>query len=1007
MIQVNPSRARRGFSMALALAGSLWCASVQALDPDLTLAQLNHKSWLTKDGAPVGILSMAQGHDGTLWVASRTGLYRFNGIKFAKYGEAGEPALQSEQLVNAAVMRDGSLWLSPLFGGLDRLHNGRVTHFPPGQDLPRGTVRSVAEDRDGVIWAAANGGVARFVGGRWERLGPEWDLPAAPTTDVVATPQGDVWIRTLGGVFQLPAGQKQFREVQRFKPIDMTSQTLAAAKDGAVWSFSSDKLLSRIAPGGAPVPVQPFDRTGQMLLDRDGQLWVGGGQGIRRFRPTVEPHDGSVRLGAPEVLAAPDALSAPYTGSLFEDREGNIWVATTGGLDRFSNTDLVRVRVPFTEDYLSLSPGADGEMYVSGQDEDSKGGIVRVVAGDVARKWPCAPVHATLRTADGANWFASVGSLSRIQGDSQQVWTLPPEIASRPPQTMVQDADGALWVSIGGLGLHRFANDSWNKVTLEGLPGATAIASGRDATGRLWFGYPTGVAVVERGAVRNFGAHEGLDIGSVTAIHAAGERLWLGGERGIVRVDGARFVRLETAQARLLSGIAGMAEDAHGGLWAATYSSVVHIAADELRRALGDPSYKVRADTYDYLDGMPGVPRQLRPTPSLVLGSDGKVWVATDIAVLHIDPRRLHAAPPPPPVALLALRSDEGAFTLQEGAPPPVVGASKLEIDYEAWSLKLPERVHFRYRLAGVDNGWQDAGTRRTAYYSHLSPGHYRFEVEASVGNGDWSATPARLSFTVPPAWYQTWWFRALCVLAVLAALWALYRWRMARVSASVAKLVLTRLEGRLGERERIARELHDTLLQSVQGLILSIQGTSMRMPGDDPLRRQIEGSLERADEVLAEARDRVRDLRTSGQEDTELTEALGAVAADVGTAHTTTCTTTCSGEPRPLDRSVRDEVYRIAREAMVNAFRHAQARHVTVEVRYDAQGLVVTICDDGRGIDAQVLERGSLAGHWGLPGMRERSERISARFEMTSSAQAGTRVCVTVPARVAYVRGA
>jgi len=1007
-MRMNSRNWRRWVHVVLALAASLGAVSVHALDPALSLSQLNHKTWLTKDGAPVGVMSMAQGNDGTLWIASRTGLYRFNGLKFSKYGAEGEPALQSEQLINAAISKDGSLWVAPLFGGLDRIQNGHVTHFPPGQDLPRGTVRSIATDRDGVVWAAANGGVARFAGGRWERLGPDWKLPAGPATDVVATPSGDVWVRALTGLYQLPAGQKQFIERNRFKPMDIFNQAAAVARDGAVWSFDSEDRMTRSTPDGATAPVPGIEHAGQVLFDRDGQLWIGGAHGIRRFRPAGDIQNAAASFGAAEVLDAANKVSAPYVSSIFEDREGNVWVATTGGLDRFSNTDLVRVTQPFINGYLSLSPGADGRVFVTGQvdgGDGDVGGIARLRDGILEKQWVSGTTQAPMRASDGANWFAGLGHLTRIAGDDLRVWSMPPELASRPPQTLVQDTDGAIWVSIGGFSLQRFADGAWSPVKLAGLPNGTAIASGRDAKGRLWFGYPTGVAVVDQGKARTFTKEDGLDIGPVTSVSVAGAHLWLGGERGIVHVDGTRFVPIETAQARVLSGVSGITEDKLGGLWAATYASVVHISADELKRALRDETYQVRADIYDYLDGMPGVPRQLRPTPSLVLGGDGKVWVATDFAVFYIDPQRLHADTAPPPVMLRALRSGGASTSLDAPASVLNVGASNLEIDYEAWSLKVPERVHFRYRLVGVDEAWQEAGTRRTAYYSQLSPGRYVFEVSASVGNGEWTATPATLSFSVPPLWFQTWWFRLLCVLAGLALLWLLYLWRVAKVSDSVARLVRARLEERLSERERIARELHDTLLQSVQGMILAFHNIRSRMQGGDPLRQQIDLALDRTDEVLAEARDRVRDLRTPGREDAELSEALRAAAADIGGGRTTLCRIICSGQPVPLDGTVRDETYRVAREAMLNAFEHAKAREIRVEVRYEAEELVVAVSDDGVGIDQHVLEKGALAGHWGLPGMRERSERIAARLELTSSPRTGTRVCVNVPGPVAYGR--
>jgi signal transduction histidine kinase len=322
-----------------------------------------------------------------------------------------------------------------------------------------------------------------------------------------------------------------------------------------------------------------------------------------------------------------------------------------------------------------------------------------------------------------------------------------------------------------------------------------------------------------------------------------------------------------------------------------------------------------------------------------------------------------------------------------------------LQIDYTAPSFAVPEKIRFRYRLDGKDPDWQEPGTRRQAFYNDLGPGTYRFRVIASNADGIWNERDASLQFTIAPAYYQTVWFRAAAVALFAGLLWASYVLNMRRVTAGIAD----RMETRLAERERIARELHDTVLQAAYGLILRFQAVAERMPPSDPTRVTIEDTLTRAEQVVAEGRRRVDGLRTQSDDGNGLLTALAAVGKDVVASADGVVTVLSEGRPRALHTIVRDEVYWIAREAMVNALRSANTRRVEVEVSYRRADLCVRIRDDGRGIDPAVLEAGGRPGHWGIRGMRERAGRIGAAFDIWTGADAGTEVSLTIPAAVAY----
>jgi signal transduction histidine kinase len=344
--------------------------------------------------------------------------------------------------------------------------------------------------------------------------------------------------------------------------------------------------------------------------------------------------------------------------------------------------------------------------------------------------------------------------------------------------------------------------------------------------------------------------------------------------------------------------------------------------------------------------------------------------------------------------------ADRKAFQVSESSEPRQLPPlfRELEIDYTALSLVAPEKILFRYKLDGRDVDWQEVGSRRQAFYSDLPPGTYRFHVIASNNSGVWNEQGDTLSFSVAPAYWQTNWFRALCVLGGALAVWALVRLRVRQVAARVRG----QLEGRMAERERIARELHDTLLQGVQGLLLRFQVAAERIPKGEPAREMMERALERADEVLDEGRARVKGLRAPVGGVPRLPQGLARIVEQLAPADASPFRITVEGAVRELDPIVREEVQLVAREALTNAYRHANANNIEAEITYADDGLTLRIRDDGQGIDAVMLREGR-PGHFGLVGMRERARKIRARLRIWSKPGAGTEVEIRVPAGIAY----
>jgi signal transduction histidine kinase len=325
-------------------------------------------------------------------------------------------------------------------------------------------------------------------------------------------------------------------------------------------------------------------------------------------------------------------------------------------------------------------------------------------------------------------------------------------------------------------------------------------------------------------------------------------------------------------------------------------------------------------------------------------------------------------------------------------------GTPNFEVDYTALSLSMPNRVRFKYKLDGVDAGWQNAGTRRQAFYTNIPPGQHLFHVLAANEDGIWNDVGASVALRSLPMFYQTRWFYTLCGVLVLLALWQLYRIRLHQLT----KQVQGRLSVRLEERERIARELHDTLLQSTQGLILLFQGFAGRLKRPDPMRGEMESALDQADDLLNEARDRVVDLRTTALE-SDVAPAIARAGEELFAGSPVAFGIIVTGTPRLLVSSVADDVYRIAREALTNAARHAQASVVEAEIAYDITDFRLRVRDNGKGLEPSVQSAGHRARHFGLQGMRERAQKMGGIFNLWTKDRAGIEVELIVPAGIAY----
>jgi len=945
---------------------------------------MQHTSWTAGEGAPTGVTGIAQTPDGWLWIGSAAGLFRFDGVRFQR-APAGLAPLSSN-IARLGLLDDGTLWIVYRYGGASLLKDGRMRHFRVGEaGTPGGTPAAVARDAGGRLWLATPRSLRVLgAGGNWEAPPASLGAPEGDVVAMLTARDGSFWVRTNSAVYGLEKNGARFERTLAVKGFGK----LAEDPDGNVWS--SDMLGGGLylVKGVAGTDLDTWrvqDRLSDFAFDRAGFVWQPGYSGAQR----IAPH-----TGRSEFTDSEHGLSGQHGYAVFQDREGSIWIGTENGIDRFRDFRLQALKLPrYIGSARPLAARAEGGAWVDRS----------FLAAADAQPVQFAPETsvADLTTAlyqapDGTLWSGGIGGMWRVRADrngGQREAVAQPADLQDPKTTVVfsmaSDARGALWVSMGRRGLYTLQDGQWTRnggvAELEGMAPVAVAADGK----RMWFGAPdNGLAILEDGKVRRPGHAEGLQVGTVMAILPVRDGAWIGGENGLAWFDCKRFVAVVGRGGEPFAGINGMVFDAGGTLWLNGGAGLSAIAPGELQLAMRNVVHRVQFERLDYRDGLPGTASGITPLPSAIRSKDGMLWFSTMGGTVAFDPAALPRNRLAPPVVITALRADGAEVVPADGLRlAPHTGT--LEIDFTALSYRAPERMRFRYRLEGVDAAWQEPERRRSAYYTNLAPGSYRFRVQASNDDGVWNEQGAALAFEVAPSLTQSAPFRIALAAAFLLALWLLHRMRLRRVARRVARRVTAQMTERLAERERIARELHDTVLQSIQGLVLKIGATVQRLREDE--RRPLEDALAAASQVLGEGRDRVAGLRGESLGQAGLARAIAEYGEPLARAGAVRFDVQTEGTPFKLDEAVSDEVFAIVREALWNAFVHAQPQAVTVRLCFGSEALSVTVSDDGRGIPAEVLIEGGRAGHWGIRGMRERAAGIGTLAVASAPGQGTT----------------
>lgn len=1004
----------------------LLVTAARALDPDRDIHQFVHRSWGQNEGYPGRAQDLAQTTDGFLWIATHKGLFRFDGVHFERYTPRSGDEFSDGPLRGLLALPDGSLWIAyRREAKICVLRNGNLKCY--GQaDGVTSLPTAIVQDHESILWANTERGVLRFNGARWEHIGKEWNFPEyVPNENSVVLfvdSQGTLWAGVNHTVLYLKQGSKRFEATGLFA---VWTVSIAEARDGTIWLSDNFNYLRAIGtsvntkPASTPkckveaaeeVPANCLSQgppslkiSGlySLLFDHNGSLWITSDiSGVFRIPyPQLLKSQPSKARSVLQTFSAKDGLSADNCNPILEDREGNIWVATRDGLDQFRETPLVPVEMPTSIYQTAIAPADSGDIWIAGSwnfvarvHGDSK--KVSLVGSDAPFK--------PYRDPAGDTWLMG-NWLAKWEGGAFRKVAQSPDanLGSSGFWQIARDKFGKLWAFADGLGFFYLDHRRWEPwTTPKEVAQQHATNMYSDSAGRIWVStYEGEIITMDKGRIQvnQLKSNSPLRYVEVFAEHSPQE-IWAGGRGGLVLINGDLLQPFRPAALNSLENVTGIVDTGTEGLWLNSSSGVIHVPGDEVDRALRDRSYRFQSERFDSFDGLPGNTVDIYPYPKATEGTDGRIWFTAARGVAWINPKKRMDLRNvlPPPVSITSLSAD-GSLHLQLTELRLPAHTANVHINYTALSLSVPERVNFRYMLEGSDSNWQDVGTRREAFYTNLGPHHYRFRVIACNSDGVWNNVGASIDFTIAPAWYQTSWFFALCIVATVLIVFAAYRIRMRQVAGAIN----ARFDERLAERTLIARDLHDTLLQTIQGSKL-VADSALKRPADPSKNRE---ALEQLSIWLAratiEGREALNSLRTSTTETNDLAEAFRRATEECRTLNSMETSFSVVGEVRVMHPIVRDEVYRVGYEAIRNACVHSHGSKLRVTLTY-ADELSVDIVDNGVGLDPLVAERGR-EGHFGLQGMRERAARIAGKLTVNSSPESGTTVRLVVPGKVIY----
>jgi len=999
-----------GLAATLSSVVLVWCACALALDPSLDIRQYAHTAWRVRDGFTKGIItSLAQTPDGYLWVGTESGLLRFDGVRPVVWQPPSNQQLPGTLITNLLTARDGTLWIGT-FSGLANWKDGTFRQVP---ELAGQSVTSVLEARDGTVWvgvyANSGGGTLCDIHHEVVHCERKSDKLGPGVKALYEDSRGALWLGLEKGFWRWNPGTPEFFSTPN-EPFGIVS--FAEDEQGYLLFGSHDGIRRLINGHTEPYPSTAAAYRWQvtkMFRDHDGGLWVGTSE-----HGLVHIHDGRT-----DDLSNLDGLSGDYVTRFFEDREGSVWVATFDGLDRFRAYAVPTISGKeglSSTTAMSVLAAKDGSVWIAtfnGLNHWEKGRISLFGSaggkqksdGKLNGRWPLA----LFQESRGRIWVATNGELGYLDNDRfVPIRGIPGGVV----YSIAEVPSGHLWVANQQAGLFHLFDGRLQQqipwVRLGRKDFAKTIVADPSHRG-LWLGFQGGgVIYFADGTIRaSYSSESGL-AGEVTDLRfGARGALWVATASGLSRIKDGSVTTLTRKNGLPCDMVVATMEDSDHSMWLYLACGLVRITRAELDAWVANPNRVLNTTLFEASDGVRGHVSSGGVQPLMTKTADGRIWFNPWDGVSVIDPHHIPFNKIPPPVHVEQITADGKIYDPSKALrlPPHV---RDLTIDYTALSFIAPEKIHFRYKLEGQDPDWREVVNDHHVQYSNLAPRHYTFRVMACNNSGVWNEAGATLDLVIPPAWYQTNWFRAACAVVFLAMLWGMYELRVRQLAAQFNM----RLDERVNERTRIARELHDTLLQNFQGLLPRLQAALNLYTSPERVteaRKTLEAAIDTASEAITEGRNAVKGMRLSFVEKNDLAVAVRTLGEELAVATDSQSSPTfevaVEGTPRSLHPILRDEVYRLVVEALRNAFRHAQAGKIEVEIRYGEREFRLQVRDNGRGIDPSVLSGGGREGHYGLHGMHERAKIAGGKLTIWSELGSGTEIELSIPAVRAYTQ--
>jgi signal transduction histidine kinase/ligand-binding sensor domain-containing protein len=943
---------------------------------------LGHQSWSTENGLPQNsVHQIFQTRDGYIWIATEGGIARFNGIDFKIFDHENTAAFTSDDICCFTQDSADSLWIGTA-DGLLQYSAGIFHRFSVADGLPSGAITSLAAGDDGTLLIITGNGVTSFDGRHFLPL----PLPSsAVASAVVPAGDGSIWIASSSGIFQYRHGQIHLHPLSLTPPIT-DIEGIGVLPNHGLWLRTASTLTlyqngqQRTLQAGRDISAT---RIQSVLADSRGDLWIGTNQGLFVMDKTSNRPQLQTVLGSSSIL------------SIFQGREGNLWIGTeTSGFDILRQQNFHTL--PGLPDHVitAITQAAGGAMWIG-------------TNGDGLDRWQSGTTQhfsthngllseIILALTPGASdsvWVGTPDGLNHLEGSKVETYTSADGLPDDLIRSLLTDDDGGLWIGTRR-GLAHWKNNQFTTFTrADGLNsdliGALLQSHSASSPHDLWIGTFDGLSRLHDDKITTFTTKDGLSGNIITSLAEDSHgMLWIGtmGD-GLSTWSSHGFTSLRRSD--LPRNIDSILEDDHGNLWLSSTRGITRVSATSLVACGSSPGCDPHPVFYGRSDGMPTEETSAIGHPAAWKTTQGSLWFATRKGVAITDPSHLAENHLAPPVVIERFTADDIELPLSSTEQNISSGHNSFTFQYVGLSYVNPAKVRYRYILEGFDKQWTEAGSRRIAYYTNLPARHYRFHVQAANNDGVWNETGAQIAFYVRPPFYRSLWFLLLALVLIASLIVFLYRLRVRRLQSQFQAV--------LAERNRVAREIHDTLAQSFVGVSVQLELTAQLLLQSQvsAASNQIDRTREYVREGLAEARRSIWDLRAITAQHA-LTTRLTRLA-EQSTTEQLSIHLNIGGTYRPLAPAFEDEIFRVAQESLTNVARHANATEAFVDLRYDSSRLTLIISDDGCGFHAT---DDSLPdkGHFGLQGMRERAHQIHAQLTIESSQGKGTTIRLDAP---------